>query len=430
MAALAVVCGWSAFSTDLRASGHREAPFISTTPKADSTDFYLFKSYEPGREGYVTLIANFIALDKNARYEINVDNNGDAQPDLTFTFRFNQQRRDNGTLDMLETYTVDINRRMKPTDSVMRTGHVQHTPAHNDDVTFMQPVDNVGNKSITDSKHYANGQTYKVEIPHCGIGRLFVGQRKAGFSVNLGEVFNIVNTHPVSLNDNKAYNLDTKNIMSLALEVPVSCLTQGGDPVIGAWTAVSKPLHGKLPDQSGDGTEQSDWVQTSRLGNPLVSEWMIGLKDKDSFNASMPYLDARYAGYMTNPTLPVIIESLFGVRAPTASPRSDLAKVFLTGVDGLNKPNTVRAAEMLRLNTSTPALPAAQQNSLGVLSGDVAGFPNGRRPGDDVVDITLRLAMGALLDTSVAPDGQLPYNDGTVINANMFDTTFPYVVTP
>lgn len=428
MVLLAVLFGWFAFITDLNASGHREAPLITTTSKVNSADFYMFKSYEPGREGNVTLIAKYFAFDTDARYEINIDNNGNAQPDLTFAFQFNPPRRDNKTVDILETYTVDINRRMKPSDSVLRPGHVHD--AHTKDRIFIKTVDNEDNKSSSDYASYANRHIYTVEISDCGMGRLFVGQRKEGFSVNWGEVVNLVNTTPVSPRDTKVNSTRDKNIMSLALEVPVSCLTRGGDPVIGAWTTVSKPKHGGLLDQLGGVAEPSAWLQTFRLGSPLVSELMIGLKDSDSFNESSPYLDARIAGYITNPTLPVIIESLFGLRAPTANPRSDLASVFLTGIDGLNKPNKVRSAEMLRLNTSTPALPAAQQNSLGVLNGDVAGFPNGRRPGDDVVDITLRVAMGALLDASVAADGQLPYNDGMTIDANMFDTTFPYVATP
>lgn len=432
MITLSLLCGWAALIAQVSASGHREAPFVGAMKKMDSTDFYLFKSYEPGRENHVTFISNFITLDKDLRYEINVDNNGDAQPDLTFAFRFNPPRRDNNTLNVLETYTVDLYRRINPTDSELRLEHVQHAHnhAHNKETTFIKPIDNDSNKSIPDYASYASRHIYKVSIPHCGLGRLFVGQRKAGFSVNLGEVFNLVNTDPASPHDSKPNNLENKKIMSLAMEVPASCLTQGRDPVVGAWTTVSKPLNGRLRDRSGGRAEHSDWAQTSRLGNPLVNEWMIGLNDKDSFNASKPYLDAHYASYMTNPTLPVIIESLFGARAPTANPRSDLARVFLTGVDGLNKPKAVRAAEMLRLNTSTPALSASQQNSLGVLSGDMAGFPNGRRPGDDVVDIVLRIAMGALLDASVAPDGQLPYNDGITIDANMFGTTFPYVLTP
>ena len=140
-------------------------------------------------------------------------------------------------------------------------------------------------------------------------------------------------------------------------------------------------------------------MQVSRLGMPLVNEVVIGLKDKDKFNTSKPKDDGQFADYVTNPTLPALVEILFssaGVRAPTKFPRADLVTAFLTGVPGLNQPATVTASEMLRLNTSIPALPKGSQNPLGVLAGDNAGFPNGRRPGDDIVDITVRVAMGVL----------------------------------
>jgi hypothetical protein len=129
--------------------------------------------------------------------------------------------------------------------------------------------------------------------------------------------------------------------------------------------------------------------------------------------------------------LPALIELLFGaagVRAPTNFPRTDLVEVFLTGVPGVNQ--TTATAEMLRLNTSTPAVPAASQNNLGVIDGDVAGFPNGRRPGDDVVDIALRVVMGKLLSTNDSPSGQLPFTDGALVNAGMFPSTFPYLNPP
>ena len=162
-----------------------------------------------------------------------------------------------------------------------------------------------------------------------------------------------------------------------------------------------------------------------------MNEVVIGLKDKDTFNSSQPKDDAQFANYVTNPTLPALIEILFGsagVRAPTNFPRTDLVAVFLTGVAGVNQ--TTAVGEMLRLNTSTPTLPAAMQNNLGVIGGDVAGFPNGRRPGDDVVDIALRVVMGKLLSINDAPSGQLPFTDGALVTANMFQQVFPYINPP
>ena len=172
-------------------------------------------------------------------------------------------------------------------------------------------------------------------------------------------------------------------------------------------------------------------VQVSRLGQPLVNEVVIGLRDKDKFNASQPKDDAQFANYVTNPTFPALVQLLFGsagVVAPTNFPRSDLVEVFLTGIPGLNQ--TTAVAEMLRLNTTTPAIPATSQNDLGVIGGDVAGFPNGRRPGDDVVDVALRVMMGVLLSTNVAPSGQLPFTDGALVTANMFQSVFPYINPP
>ena len=172
---------------------------------------------------------------------------------------------------------------------------------------------------------------------------------------------------------------------------------------------------------------------------PLVNEVVIGLKDKNKFNASHPKDDGQFLTYVTNPTLPALIELLFGsagVKAPTNIPRTDLVATFLTGIDGLNKFGS--PAEYLRLNTAIAATPAAQQSNLGALGGDNAGFPNGRRPGDDVVDIELRVAMGVLCHAfpgvfckpTDAPSGSLPFTDGTLQDVSQFDTTFPYLKPP
>ncbi|HXR44783.1 MAG TPA: DUF4331 domain-containing protein, partial [Pseudolysinimonas sp.] len=229
--------------------------------------------------------------------------------------------------------------------------------------------------------------------------------------------------------------LADKNVTSLAVEVPIACLTRGGDPVIGAWTTASERM-------SGDG-DPEEWRQISRLGHPLVNELVIGLNFKNKFNASEPRSDAQFGPFVTNPTLPVLIQALFGVPAP-ATPRNDLVAVFLTGVAGLNKPASVRPAELLRLNTSIAAKAPAAQSPVGVLGGDTAGFPNGRRPGDDVVDIALRAVEGALLPGHPAAVDQL--TDGALSTAtiaytpegvitgdaafSLFRTSFPYLQTP
>jgi hypothetical protein len=200
--------------------------------------------------------------------------------------------------------------------------------------------------------------------------------------------------------------------------MPIGSLT-AGSPIIGAWSTAT------LPNKAGT------QVQVSRLASPLVNEVIIGLPDKDKFNASQPVDDAQFAKYVTNPTLPALIQVLYpSVTAPTVFPRTDLVAAFLTGVPGLNQPANVRPAEIMRLNTSIAPKVASQQKSLGVLAGDTAGFPNGRRPGDDVVDIELRVAMGVLLNDQQAPSRTLPFTDGADVRATEFRNTFPYLNTP
>ncbi len=460
----------SAFAPISSASSHREAPFITEHPKVDGTDFYMFRSYEPGREGFVTIVANYIPLqqpyggpnyffmDPNAVYEIHIDNNGDAREDLTFQFRFNNKLKDlqvpvgppgqekmvsvplinigqiaagnTGALNIEETYTVNLIRGDR------RTGQVsQVRNAGTNAVRFSKPVDNIGLKSIPDYAAYANASIFNITIPGCDQqGRMFVGQRKDSFVVNLGETFDLVNiSNPLGAVDAERDDLADANVTSFILELPISCLVQG-NPTIGAWTTASLPQARVLnpnPTFNQPTVEGGPLVQVSRLSSPLVNEVVIGLPDKDRFNASHPTGDAKFATYVTNPTLPKLLEILFfdaGVRAPTQFPRTDLVAAFLTGVQGLNVNGST--AEMLRLNTSIAPTALAAQNNLGVIGGDLAGFPNGRRPGDDVVDIELRVAMGVLLDASVAASGQLPFTDGAIVNSSFFDNAFPYLKTP
>lgn len=454
------------------ASSHREAPAIAGMPRVDGTDFYMFRSYENGRSGYVTLIANYMPLqapyggpnyfdfDSSAIYDIHIDNNGDAAEDLTFRFKFKdisqdlklnvggQQvsvplknigqigpaAEDTAALNVRQSYTVELirgnrHKGAKKALTMVGTGSKQ----------FRKPADNIGNKSIPDYDSYAQAHVYDIKIPGCDAGRVFVGQRKEGFAVNLGEVFDLVNTNPLGPVDGETNTIDNVNITSIALEVPVACLTKGKESVIGGWTTASLPKYKRLNFAStvAHGSPAAHpygaYVQVSRLGMPLVNEVVIGLKDKDRFNASEPRHDAQFATYVTNPTLPALLEILFsdaGAVAPTAFPRTDLVAAFLTGVDGLNKPANVTPSEMQRLNTAIDPMPASEQKNLGVLAGDIAGFPNGRRPGDDVVDIELRVAMGVLLDESVAPNNNAPFTDGAIVSAQDFDSMFPYLKSP
>jgi len=461
------------------ASSHREAPAITQMPKLDGTDLYAFRSYEPGRSNYVTFIANYVPLqdsyggpnyftmDTDGFYDIKIDTNGDARANLTYRFRFQYQRRDialdvggsevaiplrnagpagTGNTDALndtETYTVEL---LKGPNSNANPRFL--TNAADGTHTFVKPIDNIGLKSIPDYAAYAASYMYNVNIPGCGQpGRVFVGQRKEGFAVDLGEIFDLVNIpveRVIGSRSGSSSSTDDKNITSLALEVPIACVAQGNEPVIGVWTTASKN-HGEHngQDMKGGGGEQ-----VSRLGMPLVNEIVIGLKDKDRFNASQPQDDGQFATYVTNPTLPALLEILFGangVQAPTVFPRIDLVTAFLTGVPGVNQPQNVVASEMLRLNTALPATPKGSQNSLGALDCfvdgaltlgnpgcDPAGFPNGRRPGDDVVDVELRVAMGTLLPPGPGKpaSASLPYTDGALVEDSQFDAAFPYLTTP
>jgi hypothetical protein len=480
--AAAQVAPWTG---PVQASSHREAPFIATLPQVDGTDFYMFNSYEPGRTGYVTLIANYLPLqdayggpnyfhlDPNAVYEIHVVNDGGAVENITFQFKFQNTLDDNqltvggkkvsiplvqnGSADVTvpnspalnvhETYTINVIYGPRATgmpQPVLNTSKGGITK-------FDKPVDNIGKKTISDYLTYSNHHGWDIQIPGCGgIGRVFAGQRRDPFVVNLGETFDLVNIKYPATELNPAAEFATvdsivdANVTAIELEVPTDCLTQGKGTIIGGWTTASLPatraLGSVTPGLDGAQQVSGGYVQVSRLGMPLVNEVVIGLKDKNKFNNSEPKDDAQFADYVTNPTLPALLEILFGgagVKAPTNFPRTDLVAAFLTGVQGLNQPANVVASEMLRLNTAIAPVPAASQNRLGVLGGDNAGFPNGRRPGDDVVDIELRVAMGVLCTLNIggckpsdAPAGSLHYTDGAFIYAGYFAPAFPYLQPP
>ena len=440
------------------ASSHREAPMIAGLPKLDATDLYMFRSYEEGREDYVTILANYFPLqapyggpnyfdlETAGLYEIHIDNDGDSMEDITFSFDFatllagitvpvggkniaiplinaggvGPDAMDTSAVNSRQEYSINY------VTGDRRTGTSQAiVNANTQASSFRRPVDNIGTKSIPDYNAYASSHIYPISIPGCtGAGRVFVGQRQEGFAVNLGQVFDLVNLNPLGAEDAVKNPIGDTNVTTLALEVPVSCLTDS-DAVIGAWTTSSLDIGGSMQ-------------QVSRLGFPLVNEVIIGVPDKDKFNASEPVDDAQFADYVVNPTLPFLLELLFGdsgAVAPTNFPREDLV-LAVGGVTGLNAPANVEngmfpRSEMLRLNTSIAAKPAAMQENMGVLAGDTSGFPNGRRPGDDVVDIALRVMMGALIsDATVAPNNTAPFTDQTTVKATDFDASFPYLKTP
>jgi len=463
-----------------QASSHREAPFITEIPKADATDFYAFNSYEPGRGGFVTLIANYnplqdpyggpnyFSMSRDALYEIHVDNTGDSVEDLTFQFRFSDTlggatgngitlpidgkdvavplknvggvtAASNAALNYKESYTLTtvVGDRRTGTKNVA-------TNTAGGASTFAKPYDNIGSKTFPDYATYADSFKYNVKLAGCpagsDIGKVFVGQRKDSFAVNLGEIFDLVNTNPLGGVDDETDDLADKNVTTLALEVPIGCLTGGNDNgIIGTWTTASMPQVRVLdptPKALQAQINSGAWTQVSRLGMPLVNEVVIGLPDKNLFNASEPKDDGQFIDYVTNPTLPALIEILYPIApAPSNFPRNDLVAAFLTGLEGVNNNGSV--GEMIRLNTGIAATALADQSNFGVAGGDNAGFPNGRRPGDDVVDAELRVAMGllchlglGLCEPADAPAGLAPITDGVEQRPDQFDNAFPYLTTP
>ncbi len=470
LAATALACTVAALPA--YASSHREAPMIAGTPRLDATDFYMFRSYEPGHANMVTFIANYVplqdvyggpnffSLDNHAVYDINIDNAGGGVPNFRFRFRFTDSAKnialtiggasvkvpfvnvgavtatDTSAQNAMETYTVSLVKGFGANETETAiTGAGGQT-------VFARPIDNIGVRSVPNYAAYAANFVYPVTIPGCAHpGRIFVGQRKDPFVVNLAETFDLLNyAHPIGeqFNAEAHDDLADKNVTSIEVESPIGCLLRGKDPVIGGWTTAS------LVGPKGG------LAQVSRLGNPLVNELVIGLADKDKFNASMPINDAKnFLTYVTNPTLPAVISGFVGGTAPTAFPRADLVATFLTGIGpnpvlagGLNMPaNLTHPGEEMRLNTAIPPTPAAKQGRMGVIgssttASDAAGYPNGRRPGDDVVDISLRVVMGKLYalglygSASDAPSGSVEYTDGAFVDASHFDTSFPYLRTP
>ena len=507
--AVAALC--SVLALPAGASSHREAPSIAMNPSVDATDLYMFRSYEGvsptgtgGRSDFVTILANympfqdpqggpnFYMFNPNALYEIHIDNDGNGVEDLTFQFRFTNTSKNQalpiGTtaantktvkiplinsgvldnvvnppkLDVREQFTVSLVRGAR-----RGAAGTLLTNASGGASTFDKPVDNIGEKTFPSGyAAYANQHIYNVNIPGCATpGKVFVGQRKEPFYIAVGKIFDLINLNPlgpeVGGNNN---DLEGKSVSTLALEVPIACLTSTttAEKVIGAYTTASlrqaRLLNGYNVGTGSDTTgrnkatkEGGAWTQVSRLGMPLVNEVVIGTEDKDRFNASKPKDDGRFADYVTNPTLPALIQTLFpSAPAPTNFPRTDLIAAFLTGIAGVNQPaalastNTNRVlSEMMRLNTTIAPTPQTAQSSLGVAGGDNAGFPNGRRPADDVVDVSLRVAMGALCvltgandalkvgcKPSDAPAGGAAITDGVRKTAANYGAAFPYLTTP
>jgi hypothetical protein len=412
------------------ASSHREAPQSAAEPRTDATDLYAFVS--PDDASKVTLISNWIPMqipaggpnfyqwDPNAQYDINIDNNGDAIADVIYRWVFTSHYRTPGTflyntgpvkhltdptLNFYQTYDL-LELHRSPTGAITTEKLVEDgiaAPSH------------VGDASMPDYAQLRNEAT----LPLTGEeGKTYAGQADDPFFLDL-RVFDLL--YGLDLSERGNDTLKGLNVSVLALQVPKTDLVaSASNPIVGVWTTARLP---KLDTRSSNGTKTSSgqFVQVSRLGNPLVNEVVIPVGMKDHFNASEPRGDAQFLKYVTDPELPKLVEAIYGIKAP-ATPRNDLVSVFLTGVDGLNKPAGVTPSEMLRLNTSIA--PSAAPKRLGVLEGDLAGFPNGRRLTDDVVDIAIQAAEGELVGN--------PNDLGDEVSSNdvAFGTTFPYVALP
>lgn len=433
-------------STRTVASSHREAPLISSDPLADNTDVYAFVS--PSAANRVTLIANFIPLqapysgpnfwkfDDTALYEIHIDNTGDAIEDITYQFRFTTTVRNPNTFlyntgpitslddadwNVRQTYTVTR------VEGRRRTG----TAIPQLDNAISPPV-NVGTRSTPN--YAALAQSAVAGLP--GGGRVFAGQRDDPFFVDLGAVFDLLAIRMVPGDQRAGIDgLDGFNVHSIALELPIEQVTRSrtvptstSDPsaVIGVWSTVSR--RAITTRAAGTETVSGDLVQVSRLGQPLVNEVVIPRGVKDTFNAIEPTSDGAALPFVTDPEVPKLLQAIYRIQSPPA-PRNDLVTIFLTGIPGLNQPSGVRPSEMLRLNLAVP--PAARPDRMGVLGGDIAGFPNGRRLGDDVVDIALRAMAGATPLTPAFNGGlNARLGDGVDFNDQPFSPAFPYIWQP
>ncbi len=458
-----------AAAAPVRASSHREAPLISQDPNADNTDVYAFVS--PDRPDTVTIVANYIPLEEPAGgpnfaafgddvlYAINIDNDGDGEEDIQYRFRFKTAIRNPGSFlyntgpitslddpnwNMPQTYTVT--RVEGGTATVLGSG-------------LRTPPVNVGPRSTPGYEALAAAAVN--DLP--GGIKVFAGQRDDPFFVDLGSVFDLAglrpfnNAHLIPLDPGPGVDgVGGYNTHSIVIQVPIDQLTRGhrtpdgpDDPtaVIGVYASASRRRVRILRD---DGTSQQEagWVQVSRLGEPLINEVIIPLGKKDFWNRSDPADDAQFAKFYRSPELARVVNVLYGDAlvalggAPARTTgRDDLVLILLTGVPlpgGHNLNFTGDAqADLLRLNMAiAPTHPVGQGDPLGVLNGDLAGFPNGRRLEDDVTDVELRAVAdgyGSLLHGLFGLPNHSPNNQlGDGVNGNdvPFLPHFPYVGTP
>ncbi|GIF14094.1 DUF4331 domain-containing protein [Actinoplanes teichomyceticus] len=426
-------------------SSHREAPEISKDPVADSSDLYAFVS--PDDPDTVTIIANYVPLQIPASgpnffefgddvlYEIHIDANGDARPDITYQFRFVTELRNDktflyntGQIESLDS--ENWNRR--------QFFSVTKVDRHGKSTVLAKklpcPPCNVGKISIPDYEALAKDAVHKLPTGE----KVFAGQRADAFFVDLGAIFDLGTLRPFQdkhLVGQKLFNYagkavnatDRTNVHSLALQIPLHMVRRDGKKrvkaadsgaVIGVWTSASRrQVQLRGGDSAAADVYVGPQVQVSRLGNPLFNEVIVPMAQKDRWNSLPPSEDKKFAEFVATPELasllPVLYPGLFDNLAAlnkAGKDRADLLAILLTGIpggiiDGFQNNTGEVQADMLRLNTAIP--PAAKPNAFGVVGGDLAGFPNGRRIADDVVSISLRAIAGAtvpLVDEKFEPD--------------------------
>jgi hypothetical protein len=443
-ASLAVVAGMLALAPLTGgASSHREAPLVSADPQIDTTDVWAFVSED--RPDTVTLIAswipfeepaggpNFYAWGNGVHYDLNIDNDYDAKPDVTYRWVFSSRYRNPNTF-LYNTGPVtslndpDLNfRQTYDLIRINRDTGTQKTVV-NDAVSAPS---NVGAASMPNY----NSNLFDAATVEFGSGpsMTWAGQSDDAFFLDL-RVFDLL--YGANLKEVGDDTLAGFNVNTLALQVPKTDLAKGGkadaNPIIGIWSTTSRR---STRVQLGDGSQrnQGRFVQVSRLGMPLVNEVVIPVGLKDYFNASRPTQDGAALGLVQDPELPHLLNAVYGLAVPDSDPntagiqRADLISVFLTGVDKLNMPEGGTPSEMIRLNMSIPPC-SSMCSRLGVLGGDLAGFPNGRRLSDDIIDESLRVVLGVLLPTH-QPIAET-IGDGVDANDVSFNTQFPYVAYP
>jgi hypothetical protein len=446
------------------ASSHREAPLITEDPTADSTDVYAFLSPnapQPGQGAKVTLIANYIPFQApsggpnyfkpsdDILYEIKVDNTGDAREDIVFQFRFTTEVAtgetflyNTGNIDSPNSANLNVKQRYTVT-RVDIDGDGTRTSTTLASNLLTAPT-YVGPRSNGSEQQYATVAAQAVHtLPNNG--RAFVGPRDEAFYIDINAIFDLLDISRTALGSNSAIDGTAGyNVTTLALEIPVNQLTaDGSEPtlgnnlggpnaVLGVWTTASRRKHRVLRRHS-DPRDFGPWVQISRLGLPLINEVVVPLGFKDQWNRSTPDRDlAEIAGYVVDPELARLLAAVHGLTVPPA-PRADMVQVisFLPGL--LTSRTDLQPADLLRLNVALPhSGDLGQRNRLGVIGGDNAGFPNGRRPNDDTVDILERVVGGGILAgnqfANLAPNNIL--QDSVDANDKAFLNTFPFLPTP